>query len=94
MSEIAEKSGATNFKSRRLIEMYNCESVLKAARMLPTEKDPLTKREYSTPMCKFDKNILEALRDQMSDQRQLILCPGGTNASGWKELTTDQYRNL
>jgi hypothetical protein len=69
LEEKLDKSGAKNYSSRRLLEMYNNKSVLKAAEVFPSHQgpDPLyareLAREVSPPFGKFDKKIAQNMAD-------------------------------
>ena len=64
------------FDNRRLIEMYNCETVLSAAKLGPGI--PAFKREAKPPATIVDREIAENLSTVLrSNNKPVVLVPGG-----------------
>ena len=63
--------------------MYTPKTVVKAAET----------RTASVPTPgKFDRAIVSSLAALLDEHsREVVLCPGGGNKTGWKELTQEGY---
>ena len=81
--DLAQKisvTGATDYNKRRLLEMYNSSSVLKAAQNLDCNKFNLVHAQ---------NNVQEINRTNGLGR---IAIPSKVSTTGWKELEADEYR--
>jgi len=93
-----ERTGATNYQNRRMLEMYNHDTVRKAADLLPSlqsKEDPALqfakKREVRLVQGKFDQRNARAMSDLVKEKDLSVLIPSTINKSGWQELSQPQY---
>ena len=97
MKEI-DRTGATNYQNRRMLEMYNHDTVRKASELMPSvlnKEDPnlqlAKKRELKLVQGKFDQTNAKAMSDWVRQKDLSVLIPSTINKSGWQELSQPQY---
>jgi len=73
-------SGATDYAKRRLLEMYSCNSVLKAAQTIDAKKFNLVQAQ----------NNIEEINRINNFSR--IAIPSMVSPTGWKMLEPDEYK--
>ena len=97
LAEKLQQSGANNYGSRRLLEMYNNKSVLKAADLFPAHIDTHLARELGReiqlPQGKFNKKIAENMADLLEqiNRRDNVLSPSAVSNTGWREMTKEKF---
>ncbi len=90
------KTGATRYNQRRLLEMYNHDSVLKAARLYPSQEIKASNNINGEPAPRkgfFVKENAEAMDEiiQSINSKERVLVPSHINITGWKEYSADAY---